>query len=229
APPLIFISYAHGDGAFVDRLELSLRAAGYHPWVDRGSLPAGREWPPELRQALDRCAAVVVAVSPQAARSDAVRREYTYALHAGTPVLAALIRTTWRMPPELRARLCGDLREALLLGSFDLVRALDGLDIRAARPAAQLPGARLPERAMLAVARALHGEEVPGAAVYRGHLPASMWLAAATLLVVAALCVALWSASGELYLLFVAALNVLGIGPGLALLARRRLRYPDTV
>jgi TIR domain len=93
-PPLVFISYARRDSALVDRLELSLRSAGYNTWVDRGNLLAGREWPPELQQALDRCAALIVAVSPDALRSDAVRREYTYTLGAGKPVLGALIRTT---------------------------------------------------------------------------------------------------------------------------------------
>jgi hypothetical protein len=122
-----------------------------------------------------------------------------------------------------------DHRERLLLGVFDLVWALDAQGIRAASTYATLSGTRLPENSMLAIAQALRGEEVPNAQVYRGRLPARLWLAALAQLMLAALCLGIWAATGDLYFAYIVALAVLAIIPALALLIRRRLRYPDII
>ena len=53
-PITIFISYAHTDSPFVDRLEANLRQQGFDPWVDRQRLVGGLRWRRELQDAVKR-------------------------------------------------------------------------------------------------------------------------------------------------------------------------------
>src|SRR6185437_6628521 len=157
AAPLLFISYSRKDASTIDRLELSLRQAGYNVWVDRGNLRAGEAWSAQVGQAIDQCAAVIVALSPDARRSAAVRNEYQHALKAGKPVLVATIRSAHQPPPELRQCARSDLRENLLLGVLGLAEALDQACAHPATSFGALPGGRLPRSSSLVMAQALRG------------------------------------------------------------------------
>lgn len=109
SPPAVFLSHARKDHVAVDKLDEVLRLAGYSTWMDRSRLAGGEDWSRELRQAIARCAALVVAVSPAALASPVVREEYEEALRLGKPVLAVMLRPTQSLPEALRSRLCADV------------------------------------------------------------------------------------------------------------------------
>jgi hypothetical protein len=229
AAPLLFISYSRKDASVIDRLELSLQQAGYNVWVDRSNLRAGQEWSAQVGQAIDQCAALVVALSPAALRSAAVRNEYQHALKAGKPVLIAVIRTTRQPPPELRQSPRSDLRGNLLLGVLSLADALNQAGAHPAASFGALPGGRLPRSSTLVMARALRGITPPDGTVFRASLPARFIYSAIILLAVAAASALLALAIGNLYPLFIASVLLFGIGVPNLLFMRRRLRYPDTI
>ncbi len=204
AAPLLFISYSRKDASIIDRLELSLQQAGYNVWVDRSSLRAGQAWSAQVGQAIDQCAAVIVALSPDARRSAAVRNEYQHALKAGKPVLVATIRSARQPPPELRQCPHSDLRENLLLGVLGLAGALDHAGAHPAASFGALPGGRLPRSSTLVMAQVLRGITPPDATVYRASLPAHFIYATIILLAVAAGALLLALAIHDLYPLFIA-------------------------
>ena len=75
---LVFISYAHEDRAFTERLSGRLRKAGYAVWYDE-SLRGGQDWPEEIARQLESASVCVVVWSPDAAASDWVKEEMHYA------------------------------------------------------------------------------------------------------------------------------------------------------
>jgi hypothetical protein len=229
AAPLLFISYSRKDARIVDRFELSLQQAGYNAWVDRSNLHAGQTWSAQVRQALDDCAALVVALSPDALRSSAVKNEYERALATGKPVFVATIRTSHRIPAVLRQRMTSDHRDSLLLGMFDLAAALDQSGINPLSTFGALPSARLPRSSTLVMAEALHGVKPPDGTLYQARLPARFSYSLVLLLVVAALGGLLSLAMSDLLPLFIACVLLFGIGLPSLLFIRRRIRYPDII
>ncbi|MGH2514389.1 MAG: TIR domain-containing protein, partial [Ktedonobacterales bacterium] len=99
-PTRCFISYSRTDSAFVDRLEADLRARGFETWVDRRRLEGAHDWEQEIFRGVDWCSLMIVVLSPDAARSDAVGREYHYALSKNKLVIPLLWRDC-HMPSEL--------------------------------------------------------------------------------------------------------------------------------
>src|SRR5579859_4012453 len=170
-PPasLIFISHARKDAAFVDIMELGLQQRGLKPWVDRTMLFGGQQWPAELRQAIERCAALVVVVTPAAVASAAVQREYMYALQLGKPVIAVLATTTGTVPPLLQSLIRADYRRSDIRGLMELNVALDDLGIKPS-----LPTDMFQLDSTLIVARAYQGRVPPGGRVYKGGIPRRM-------------------------------------------------------
>jgi hypothetical protein len=75
----VFISHAHSDQAFADRLARVLEEAGHRVWTDREILP-GDNWGAALGAALKSAEGFVALVSPEATRSEFVTREWEYAL-----------------------------------------------------------------------------------------------------------------------------------------------------
>lgn len=121
----IFISYARSDGKIADMLQERLMERGIQVWVDRTRLVPGAPWPTGLQQALDTCDTMLVLLSPRSLVSDAVRREYTYALKAGKTVIPVLIAPVTAFPEELRFVQWVDLTQRANQGYFDLLLALD--------------------------------------------------------------------------------------------------------
>ncbi len=95
-----FISYSHADTRFAGWLHRSLEAwklpdgGKLAPvFIDRAELAAGPDLPAQVREALERSAALVVVASPVARSSRWVAQEIALfrELHPGRPILAALI------------------------------------------------------------------------------------------------------------------------------------------
>ncbi len=121
----IFISYARHDGKIADMLQERLMERRVQVWVDRTRLIPGAPWPIGLQQALDSCDTMLVLLSPSSLGSEAVRREYIYALRAGKTVIPVLIAPVTAFPQELRFVQWVDLTQKANQGYFDLLLALD--------------------------------------------------------------------------------------------------------
>ena len=75
----LFISHAHADRGFAEQLARMLEAAGHSVWTNKEILP-GDNWAAIMAAALDQADALVAVISPEALRSEFVKREWEYAL-----------------------------------------------------------------------------------------------------------------------------------------------------
>lgn len=80
----VFLSYAHADAVVAGRLETDLEANGIAVWRDVKAILPGDSITRSIEGALRNCTAIVLALSPQSARSAWVEREYRAALHLQT-------------------------------------------------------------------------------------------------------------------------------------------------
>ena len=79
-PHQVFISHAHQDAAFAQRLAGDLRARGFPVWISPDSIQIGEQWPEAINRALEESGVVVVALTPHALDSFWVKRETNAAL-----------------------------------------------------------------------------------------------------------------------------------------------------
>ena len=99
-PRRVFLSYAQTDRHLARTLAKDLSAAGFAVWSDREVMP-GDNWARKIAEALDESDAMVVIVSPAAAKSEWVRREVEFAL--GSPryagrLIPVVAKPTSQMP-----------------------------------------------------------------------------------------------------------------------------------
>src|SRR5437763_2101116 len=141
-PISIFISYAHADSAFVDRLEADLCTQGFDPWVDRQRLKGGQRWRRELQDAVKRAQVLLIVLSPDAVASQNVQIEYDYVLELGKLVIPLYYRQC-EVPMELRAIQWIDFRHSYEQGFEALLDILHPQQEHvAASSFSQLDGAR---------------------------------------------------------------------------------------
>lgn len=99
-PRRIFLSYAQTDRHLAEMLAKDLTAAGFTVWSDQEIMPGGN-WARQVAEALDESEAMVVIVSPAAAKSESVRREIEFALtsprYAGR-LIPVVAKPTSQMP-----------------------------------------------------------------------------------------------------------------------------------
>ena len=122
-PIRLFISYAHADSAFVDRLEADLQKQGYDPWVDRQRLKGGQRWRRELQDAVKRAQVLLIVLSPDAVAAENVQIEYDYMLELGNVVIPLYYRQC-EVPMELRAIQWIDFRKSYEQGFAALLEVL---------------------------------------------------------------------------------------------------------
>ena len=80
-PRRVFISHAHQDAAFAQRLAGDLRARGFPVWIAPDSIQVGEQWPEAIDRGLEESGVVVVALTPNALTSAWVRKETFAAIH----------------------------------------------------------------------------------------------------------------------------------------------------
>jgi HEAT repeat protein len=90
----IFISYDHGDADFATVLRIEFEKAEHNVWVDQRGISAGDDWRKEIDEAIQNAKAMIVVMSPEAARSEYVTYEWAYALGSGVRVIPVLLRAT---------------------------------------------------------------------------------------------------------------------------------------
>jgi hypothetical protein len=76
----IFISHSQSDAAAARRLAEELEQAGHEPWVAESQILPGDNWAEVVGRALSDAEAMVILLTPDALRSEWVRREISYAL-----------------------------------------------------------------------------------------------------------------------------------------------------
>jgi hypothetical protein len=83
----VFISYARSDGeAFAHRLRQRLEKQQIKLWQDRVALEGGRDWWLQITEALDNVQFMALVVTPNALKSEIVRKEWRYARQQGVCV-----------------------------------------------------------------------------------------------------------------------------------------------
>ncbi|GIH07668.1 hypothetical protein Rhe02_57350 [Rhizocola hellebori] len=86
----VFISYSHTDTGYVATLRAFLQSQGFEVWIDE-SIVSGDRWVAMLRDRIDRCAALVVVMSPAAEESEWVDNELHRARTRRKPILPLLL------------------------------------------------------------------------------------------------------------------------------------------
>lgn len=91
--PYLFVSYAHEDREPVFAEIHRLNALGYRLWYDGGIDPS-TIWLDEISRAILNCAGVLLFLSPDAARSDFIRKELVFACEQRRRVIAVHLADT---------------------------------------------------------------------------------------------------------------------------------------
>ncbi len=97
----VFISYAHKDEAIAKEISSQLSEAGLKVWLGARELLPGENWSLGVGKALERSNAMVVLLSPDAVKSEVVRREVAFALASPRyeeRVVPVVIRPTKEVP-----------------------------------------------------------------------------------------------------------------------------------
>jgi len=86
----VFVSYAHADRDYVDRLVEQLRGGGLAAWFDK-EIATGLRWDQVLESRIESCGAVVVVMSAAARDSYWVGVELDHARSRGRPIFPLLL------------------------------------------------------------------------------------------------------------------------------------------
>jgi hypothetical protein len=106
----VFISYARVDKAIATRLHQDLERRGLSAWIDLRDIIPGSEWSDEIEKAILDCNFFLILLSPRAAASDYVRKEYEFALEYHRTVIPVLIESC-EIPEKLRPIQYVDLQD----------------------------------------------------------------------------------------------------------------------
>jgi hypothetical protein len=90
----IFISYSRKDIDFARRLAGDLEKAGYDVWWDISDLRGGDDWVREIPAAIEGSDFFIVVLTPNAAVSEWVRKEYTQALSLRKKIIPIMLART---------------------------------------------------------------------------------------------------------------------------------------
>lgn len=122
----IFVSYSRENEPVVNGLAGDLEAMGHDVWIDH-ELSGGQNWWDKILAQIRECDVFVFALAPASVNSTACKREYTYAVKLGKPILPALVTdgvSTNALPPALSAVQFVDYRQPDRTTALRLSRAL---------------------------------------------------------------------------------------------------------
>ncbi len=102
----VFLSYSHQDEEFVLKLATDLEERGATIWIDRGDIRAGAVWRRSIAEAVRNCQALILVISPDAAKSQYVSHELTMAEAHDKPIFPLIYRKT-KLPAQIAEQLEG--------------------------------------------------------------------------------------------------------------------------
>jgi formylglycine-generating enzyme required for sulfatase activity len=89
--PTVFLSYAHADAEFANRLIADLREAGHACWIDISELKGGDEWIMAIAEGITNSYVMVVVVTRQALESRWVQDEILWARKKNKPIIPVML------------------------------------------------------------------------------------------------------------------------------------------
>lgn len=82
-----FISYARKDGyEHAQTIRKRLEDEELEVWQDLVAMNIGENWLPQIFDAIEQAAALVIVLTPEALKSPMVRQEWVHARRVGTPI-----------------------------------------------------------------------------------------------------------------------------------------------
>lgn len=100
----VFVSYSRKDERFVLPLAGEIdgqgRSFGVKTWVDQRDIKAGDDWDRRIDEAIARCSAFLIVLSPESVESRDVRAELNRAIELKKPLLPVMYRET-RLPRRI--------------------------------------------------------------------------------------------------------------------------------
>lgn len=87
----VFISYSRSDAVFVRRLADHLKARSIDHWLDVDRIQAGEDWSDAVWEALQKCDAMLLIMSPASMSSKEVSNEWKYYHNTGKPIIPVLV------------------------------------------------------------------------------------------------------------------------------------------
>jgi hypothetical protein len=126
--PNVFLSYSRADKSLVDRIAYDLGSQGIDLWMDRMNLIAGKEWLPQISEAISQADFMVLFLSKFSLSSVPVRNEYEKALEnqemkGGTRLIPVLLEKI-DLPESLSKYQYIDFTESYFIGMQQLLKAL---------------------------------------------------------------------------------------------------------
>jgi len=78
--PQVFISYAHEDEVYANKIAKSLKTAGLEVWIDNSKLQGGSAWVQEIARGITQSKLVLNILSQDSIESDFVEKEILYSI-----------------------------------------------------------------------------------------------------------------------------------------------------
>jgi WD40 repeat protein len=104
--PRIFLSYSRRDAAFVDRLDVGLKARGFETLIDRTEIYAFEEWWKRIEVLIRQSDSVVFVLSPDSLASSVAQKEISFAASLNKRFAPIVYRPVASMSvPDALARL----------------------------------------------------------------------------------------------------------------------------
>ena len=111
-PLRVFVSYARKDGAaLAQRLEASLKDAGFDAWLDMQRIDGGAVWSAQIEREIDTRQVTIALLSPGSYKSEICRAEQIRALDKGNRVIPVIAVKGADRPLHLYARQYRDFTE----------------------------------------------------------------------------------------------------------------------
>ncbi|MCB0213320.1 MAG: SUMF1/EgtB/PvdO family nonheme iron enzyme [Anaerolineae bacterium] len=135
----IFISYAHEDRPFVDRLGEDLRRRGHIVWLDFEGIKGGEVWRQSIVDGIHASAVMLVVITPKAINSEWVTLEVEKAREFKKPIIPLIVKNLKSPADQITyRRLLTGIQFRNLMGDYDA--ALPQLLADLPSPQAGLPG-----------------------------------------------------------------------------------------
>lgn len=123
-----FLSYAHEDRGFAERIAEELRKSGIDVWIDKWEINAGDSLIQKIfMEGLSKCDIFLIIISCSSAKSKWVKEELDYAMIKkieGITKIIPLIKEKCEIPAPLRALKWVDLSEDLNGGIREVVKSV---------------------------------------------------------------------------------------------------------